>query len=338
MSIIEKKDSKVIQYSLIILTVIASVVSLHILKPVLVPCVFSLFFYFIIAPFVESMHDNFRCPRWLTVLITMIVLVCAFVGLTVLLGMSMRMFIADSDLYAQKIIGVIEHITTLLTNYGFTVKIDQNFIENNIQNLPIIDWVKHISRSIFEIIANLFLILLLTFFLVSGKREAHYRRLLDKELQTQIRRYLATKFIISVLIGVLTGLVLNFMGLQLALLIALLTFVLNFIPNIGSIVSTLLPFPVALLQFGYSVKFLSVVLIVTLLHFCVGNILDPKLMGMRMGLHPAVVLLCLLFWGFIWGIPGMFLAVPVTSILKLLLSRSEHTLFISKLMEGEFKL
>ena len=69
----------------------------------------------------------------------------------------------------------------------------------------------------------------------------------------------------------------------------------------------------------------------------IGNIIDPKLMGENLGLHPAIILLSLLFWGFIWGVPGMFLSVPMTAIIKLLLSRSKKTQSIAKILEGHFK-
>ncbi|MSR88596.1 MAG: AI-2E family transporter [Candidatus Margulisbacteria bacterium] len=336
MSSLEKLESSVVKRAIVILSVIAVGFTLHVLKPVLVPCVFALFFYFLIAPFVESMHDKYACPKWLIILFTLFLLISAFVGLSLLLGLSMRTFIADSDQYILEIINFAKHISAEFSAYGFPV--DSNVLENSIREFPFLEWIKHISKSVFEIVADLFLVLIFTFFLVSGKQKSHYRRLLDTELQSQIRRYLAAKFLIAALGGILTGLILNILDLQLAFMIALLTFILHFIPNVGAIIATFLPVPIALLQYGYSLKFIIVVVTIVTIHFIIGNILDPKLMGIRLGLHPAIVLLCLLFWGFVWGIPGMFLAVPITAITKLLLSRSESTLFLAKIMEGEFRL
>ena len=66
-----------------------------------------------------------------------------------------------------------------------------------------------------------------------------------------------------------------------------------------------------------------VLAILAAVQFFIGNILDPKLMGENLGLHPVVILLALLFWGYIWGIAGMFLAIPLTAIINILINRSQ---------------
>jgi len=115
---------------------------------------------------------------------------------------------------------------------------------------------------------------------------------------------------------------------------AVITFFLNFIPNIGSLIAILLPAPVAILQFGLGFKFAMLMIILGGIQFAIGNVLDPKLMGENLGLHPVVVLLALLFWGFIWGVPGMFLSVPMTAIIKLILSRYPATKPVAGWLEG----
>ena len=121
-----------------------------------------------------------------------------------------------------------------------------------------------------------------------------------------------------------------------ALLFAVLTFFLNFIPSVGSIIAVLIPLPVIFLQFGYSWEFLALISAAAFIQFVIGNIVDPKLMGDRLGLHPVIILLSLLFWGFIWGVPGMFLSAPITSIIKLLCSRSKITKPLVPIFEGNF--
>ena len=85
---------------------------------------------------------------------------------------------------------------------------------------------------------------------------------------------------------------------------------------------------------------LQVVLAVALpgvVQFAIGNVLEPKLMGKSFGLHPVTILLTLIFWGVLWSVPGMFLATPLTAIAKVLLSRSEFTAPVARLLEGRLE-
>ncbi|MHC4433691.1 MAG: AI-2E family transporter [Planctomycetota bacterium] len=115
-----------------------------------------------------------------------------------------------------------------------------------------------------------------------------------------------------------------------------LAFLLNFIPNIGSIIATLLPLPVAFIdpQLGIVSKVLALA-IPGSIQFVIGNILQPKMMGESLDLHPVVVLLSLIFFGTIWGIIGMFLAVPITAVVMIFLQRFDYTRAIADLAAGK---
>jgi AI-2 transport protein TqsA len=125
------------------------------------------------------------------------------------------------------------------------------------------------------------------------------------------------------------------LGIDLAMVFGLFAFLLHFIPSIGSIVATLLPLPVVLVNPAVSptVAILAIVLPAAI-HFVIGNFIDPKLMGQSLDLHPVSVLLALMVWGAVWGVIGMFLATPLTAIMKILFERSELTAPIADLMAG----
>jgi AI-2 transport protein TqsA len=325
-----------IRASLIIAAIAFSLAMLHFFKPVLVPCVFAGFFYLVISPFVECIDCKFRFPKWVTIILTLLILSASFAGITLLLVMSMKTFIINFNEYRNEVMNVLAALDAKLRPYG--LNIDSGVIGKNIQDFPLLKWLKSISGNVLEITAHLFFILIFTFFLIAGTQDKEFPRLIDEEIQQQIRRYLNMKFLISAGVGTAVGIVLQIMRVELAFMMGLLTFILNFIPNIGAIIATLIPLPILLLQFGYDWRLLTVMGILTMIHIIVGHILDPKLMGMSLGLHPAIVLFSLLTWGFLWGIPGLFLAVPLTAILKLILSRSPSTNGIAKIMEGKFRI
>jgi len=126
------------------------------------------------------------------------------------------------------------------------------------------------------------------------------------------------------------------LGIPLALVFGLLSFVLNFIPNIGSAIACLLPLPIVLVSPGISST--AAVLAIVLpagVQFSVGNVIEPKLMGKSLDLHPVAVLGALIFWGMLWGMPGMLMAAPITSVAKIMFERWEITQPLAALLAGD---
>ncbi len=157
-----------------------------------------------------------------------------------------------------------------------------------------------------------------------------------KDITEQIQRYIATKFLISLITGLIVGIILWIFGVDFTIVWAVLAFFLNFIPNIGSILAIILPTVMALIQYE-SVGYTFVIGgILTIVQNLIGNIIEPKIMGDKLGLNPLIILLSLLVWGYVWGIAGMFLSVPLTAVVKIIISNSNsHNLqFLSDLMGG----
>ncbi len=127
----------------------------------------------------------------------------------------------------------------------------------------------------------------------------------------RVNRYLVVKLVISTVTGALVYLVMTLFSLDLAMPMAVLTFVLNFIPNIGSIVATVVVALVCYVQTGDAFTGLSVLGIVTVIQFSVGQVLDPLLLGKTLRLSSFGIIASLAFWAAVWGIVGMFMAVPI---------------------------
>jgi predicted PurR-regulated permease PerM len=114
----------------------------------------------------------------------------------------------------------------------------------------------------------------------------------------------------------------------------ILTFLLNFIPSIGSVVATILPITIAFIQFeSYLTIFLVAVLLIVV-QFTMGNLIDPRVVGDSVNLSPLVVLFSLIFWGWLLGIVGMFLAVPLSVVLKIVFENISDLRFLSVLMSA----
>jgi AI-2 transport protein TqsA len=154
--------------------------------------------------------------------------------------------------------------------------------------------------------------------------------------QKSIRRYLITKTMISAATGILVGGVLMALDIRLAMVFGLFAFLLNFIPSVGSIVATLLPIPVVIVSPDVSVATAAMAITIpAVIQIVVGNVIDPKIMGTSLDLHPVSVLLGLMIWGMLWGVVGMFLATPLMAILKTAVQRMELTAPLADLLEGK---
>jgi predicted PurR-regulated permease PerM len=106
-------------------------------------------------------------------------------------------------------------------------------------------------------------------------------------------------------------------GVDFAVLFGFLTFLLNYIPSLGSIASMGLASVIAAFQFGGVFPALWILLLLVGFDVVISNFLEPKLMGQGLGLSPLAVLFSLFFWGWLWGVPGMILAVPLLAVIKI---------------------
>lgn len=153
--------------------------------------------------------------------------------------------------------------------------------------------------------------------------------------QEDIQTYLWIKTVTSSLTGIVSYFVLINVGVDFAGFWAFTIFLLNFIPTVGSIIATLFPALLALIQFDTVIPFLIVLIGVGAIQLLVGNLLEPKMMGNTLNVSPFVVMMSLTLWGSIWGITGMFLSVPITVIMLIVFAHFDKTRYLAILLSGD---
>jgi len=167
--------------------------------------------------------------------------------------------------------------------------------------------------------------------------EQDVRKIISR-IRNDIQKYISIKMFTSSMTGVLSYIFLRIVEVDFAGVWGLLIFLLNFIPTVGSIIATIFPAMIALAQSdGYSL-FILVLVGIGALQVCIGNILEPRLMGNSFNLSPIVILLNLGLWQYIWGIPGMFLCVPFLIILTIILSHFPRTRPIAIILSSDGRL
>ncbi len=219
---------------------------------------------------------------------------------------------------------------------GKELRIDTQQIVKDLKNY-IFNIVTNAFGTILGLISSMLFVIIFVLFLLLGRNPYTEHSQVYSDVVQKIRKYVGIKMAISAITGLLVWTTLAIIGLELAGVFGILAFLLNFIPSIGSIIATFLPLPIAVVQFQSSPWIVVLVVAVPgAIQNLLGNIIEPKLQGEGLNLHPVTVLLALSFWGLLWGIVGMFLAAPITAAIRIVLMQYDVFKPIANLMAGDF--
>ena len=329
------ENNRFITISLLILALVAVAFTLNYTKPIMIPFVLALLIRILIDPIIDFQIKNLHVHRIVAVLVSLILIIFVFIIIVPFIVSSVATFLLSADDYNSKVLILIDILINKLGN--FDIVVDRDMIRNTLVNLPFLDWASTILSNSANFISKLFLVVIMTLFLLLGKKSRNISPEWN-EIISHVKQYIFTKFITSSITGILAGLIYWFLGLELALIFGSLTFILNFIPVFGSIIAVLIPLPIAFLQFADPTHVILIIVLPVLVHIIIGNIIEPKIFGKAFGLHPITVILSLIFWGMIWGFIGVLLAAPITAIIKISFEKFATTKPIAKLLEGTIHL
>jgi len=330
------------------IVLVLSVIILKELKSIFIPLFMALLLYFFFNGAVKKLL-KMKVPQLFVLTFLLIFIFIVFYLFGVLIYSGASSFIARFPEYSAKF---TEMATGLLEKLKLPLDIVNNFDPTELKNALDISKVTAIVSSTFgdigSFFGNLIMVLLFLMFMLSGRRglTGRINKAFDEEkadqikyilnsIENQVQHYLLIKTFVSFLTAFIGGVVLIIGGIDFAIFSALLIFVLNFIPNFGSIIATLFPITVGLLKYGISLKMIIIATLLMLTQFIIGNVVEPKLTGKSLDLSPIVILISLIFWGYVWGIVGMMLAVPLTSACKIIFQHMELTKPIADLISAE---
>lgn len=157
-------------------------------------------------------------------------------------------------------------------------------------------------------------------------------------INRRIGSYLALKTVLSIFLGAVSWVIMVAFGLEFAALWAVLIACLNFVPYLGSVLGVVFPVLMAVVQFADPVAVFWILLWLTAAQFLIGNFLDPFMMGNSLNLSPFAILISLAVWMELWGIPGGFLAVPITAIMTIVFSEFAGTRPVAVLLSKNGRL
>ncbi len=318
--------------SLLVLAAVAAGAALIYTRAVMVPFVLAILFTYLVSPIVDGMQTRLRMPRGISIFVALLIVLGIMTLLVLLITVSTDGLTESAPIYRERLSRFAESLFSVLDR--FHVDLGQSDILEGLRQLPILSVLKSTAGGVVSFVSSGFLVLFFSVFLLAGRKPYSTHAGIYREIDVKIRRYIVTKVATSATTGVLVGTILAILGVDLAFVFGVLAFFLNFIPNVGSIIATLLPLPLAFVQFDSWVHVLLVLALPGSVQITVGNFLEPKLMGEGLELHPVAILLMLVFWGLIWGVVGMLLAAPITAVLRIVLARFETTRPVANLLAG----
>lgn len=167
---------------------------------------------------------------------------------------------------------------------------------------------------------------------IQPKKEKNFRSALVA-IEESIRNYLISKTLVSLGTALVSLIIMFAFDVKFLIIFAIIIFILNFIPNIGSFIAVALVIIVQAILLGLSPQLFILLGLLIAVQFLFGSIIEPKFTGHKLELSPVVILLSLMFWGSIWGMGGMLMAVPLTSITKIIFEKIGATNYIAEYLE-----
>ena len=332
------KENKIGYSFIVIASVFIVLAGIKSASAIIVPFLLSVFIAIILSP-AYNFFKSKKIPDALSVLIVISLFLFFLALVAKLVGTSVTDFSANINMYAEKLTEFFN------ATFVYTKDLGIDFSSEDFAGFIDSKRVMTLGTSIFQGMSSLFtngfvIVLTVVFMLLESRHFEDKIEFTDsskakiiyiREISSKIKSYMVLKAIISLFTGFIIWIALLFIGTDYAFLWGVLAFLFNFIPNIGSIIAAVPAVLITLVQLG-SVSALMVTLLYGIVNITIGSIIEPRVMGRGLGLSTLVVFLSLLFWGWLLGIVGMLLSIPLTIMAKIIFDSNENTKWIAVLL------
>jgi len=318
---------------------VVAIAGLKIASDLILPLLVATFLAMISLPLMTVLQTRARLPGGLAAVVAVLVELGLLAGVVALVGGSFRGFNEAAPRYQERLQSLAAQSLDWLSDRG--VHVSRQLVADLLDPGMAFDLASAALKGVAGALSQTLIVALLILFVLleaagfPEKLEAAFGRRAASERYDRIRadvlKYLGIKTGISLLTGILVWASLALIGVDFPLVWGLFAFLLNYVPNLGSILAAVPPVLLALIQFGVG-RAVAVAIVFVGINMVLGNLVEPRLMGRRLGLSTLVVFLSLIFWGWVWGPVGMLLSVPLTMILKIMLENTDDLRWVAVLL------
>lgn len=304
----------------------------YFLSSLLTPLVLAIFFSYALSPLISFLERK-KVPSFLSVAIVLIGILSLLTLIVYFLYLNINSFLDNKvDEYIEQFQSLYQSVKEWLIEIGI-ISGGQDLGINYLTDLMVEgkEYLFSVFKSTSSFLSNFLLFVLYLLFLLPGMKniEVKVNRAFDyqsankinainSKILVQIQQYISRKGFVSLLTAIFVYLFCVLFGIDLALVWGILTFLLNFIPNFGSIMASVFPILMAIIQLEsltYTILFISLIVAV---QFSIGNIIEPKIFARGLSLSALVVIISLIFFSFYWGVAGVFLSVPLMVVISII--------------------
>jgi predicted PurR-regulated permease PerM len=366
--VLERSSTSIGQVCLIILTMLAVLYTLFFAAAIILPFVLALVLALVLGPAMRLLNRRLRIPRMIAALLLIVALFSVVGAMGYALSVPASGWIAkapqslpalvDKLRFLERPIQLMQHGVQQLQNL-MSQSGDQPDAQNAPRPGPAAPQSSNVGGSLMGIGSSVLqggraflgegftLMLLLFFFLASS--DALLRRFIEilphldekrravsivTEIENNISRYLLTITLMNALVGLFAGLAVWLLGMPDPLLFGTLAFLLNYIPIIGPVTGMVIFFFVGVFTFPSIWQAFIPAGIYLGIHVLEGETITPMLLASRFTLNPVMVISSLMFWDWLWGIPGALLSMPLLAVTKIVCDHIEWLMPLGHLLGG----
>jgi predicted PurR-regulated permease PerM len=315
---------------------------LKVLSFIFIPLIFSMFIALLFLPLMRQLGRR-KVPKFLSILVVLLlVTIGVYLGIE-LIQLSSREILATKSEFVPKAEEKIADLKVYLSNgFGIEFEKDKGFLAQFFE--------KENLGTTFGFIRTFFTTLLMTAFFVvlwlgesinvhnllnnTILRQKHTSIKAFMKIEKDLIKFIKVKVLVSALTGLFTGLMCVMFDVSFPIFWGLFAFAINFVQMVGSFISVILLSIFAFVELDPTSTLLFFIISISMVQVVFGAILEPIFMGKSFSINIIAVLVMLMFWGFLWGIPGLIMAIPITVFIKIILEQFPSTKVIASLLSG----
>jgi len=315
---------------------------LKILSFIFIPLIFSMFIALLFLPLMRWLGRR-KVPKLISIII---VLLLVAVGLKLgveLIKLSSKEILATKSEFLPKAEEKIADLKLYLTDsFGMEFEENGNFIGQLFEKENIGSTIGFLNRFLTTLLMTIFFVVLWLAESINVHKLMNSTLLKQRftsvktfmKIEKDLIKFIKVKVLVSALTGLFTGLMCVFFDVSFPIFWGLFAFAINFVQMVGSFISVILLSIFAFVELDPTSTLVFFVLSITLVQVTFGAILEPIFMGKSFSINIIAVLVMLMFWGFLWGIPGLIMAIPITVFVKIILDQFPSTKVIASLLSG----
>ncbi len=305
-----------------------------------------MFIALLFLPILRNLRRR-KVPKYLSIVLVLLLIVAGvWMGIELIKLSSKEILTSDSHFFDKAQLKINSLVGSLESFFGIQqvegVKTINKYLNKDVILNNLSPTVSFISKFLTALLTTTFFVVL--WLAESINVERLINRTLLKQKHTSIKtfrkiekdliKFIKVKFLVSFLTGIGTGLACYFFDVSFPIFWGLFAFIINFVQMVGSFITVILLSIFAFVELEISSVLLFFIISITSVQILFGAILEPIFMGKSFSINIIAVLVMLMFWGFIWGVPGLIMAIPITVFIKIILEQFPRTKIISDLLSG----